>query len=268
MKTKVNGGEALLVMVAVATAILLTIISLPPYFLSNYLADATSSGRVDDGQSSEDLGKEEQDGRDDGQSSEDLGKEEQDEDESPQVTGQNAPDREESDGIIEGDPDVNQELLNELRGGEDIKGSGNVEEGEESDGDLENLSREELEDLLRGGETEKQAPLAISGENVYAVWWTNNTANGNDEVMFRASIDGGTTFGNKTNLSNTTGTNSVDAMIDAEGGNIVITWWETKETASTPVMRVSNDNGATFGPMLMLATNGTISEVEGTEEGE
>lgn len=23
-------------------------------------------------------------------------------------------------------------------------------------------------------------------------------------------------------------------------------------------MRVSNDNGATFGPMLMLATNGTI----------
>jgi hypothetical protein len=29
----------------------------------------------------------------------------------------------------------------------------------------------------------------------------------------------------------------------------------------------SNDNGATFGPMLMLATNGTIGEAEGTEEG-
>jgi hypothetical protein len=27
-------------------------------------------------------------------------------------------------------------------------------------------------------------------------------------------------------------------------------------------MRVSNDNGATFGPMLMLTTNGTIGEAE------
>jgi hypothetical protein len=35
-------------------------------------------------------------------------------------------------------------------------------------------------------------------------------------------------------------------------------------------MRVSTDNGATFGPMLMLATTGTIGESadEGTEEGE
>ena len=29
----------------------------------------------------------------------------------------------------------------------------------------------------------------------------------------------------------------------------------------TPVMRVSNDNGATFGPILQLAPNGTIGEV-------
>jgi hypothetical protein len=33
-------------------------------------------------------------------------------------------------------------------------------------------------------------------------------------------------------------------------------------------MRVSNDNGATFGPVLRLATNGTIGEPaeEGPEE--
>jgi hypothetical protein len=28
-------------------------------------------------------------------------------------------------------------------------------------------------------------------------------------------------------------------------------------------MRVSNDNGATFGPVLTLATNGTIGSTEG-----
>jgi hypothetical protein len=32
--------------------------------------------------------------------------------------------------------------------------------------------------------------------------------------------------------------------------------------------RISTDNGATFGPVLILAINGTIGEAEGTEEGE
>jgi hypothetical protein len=163
------------------------------------------------------------------------------------------PNGDEEEGAQEGDADVDQELLSELRDEEDLKGSGDIQE-EETEGDL--LSE------LRGGETTKQAPIAISGENVYTVWWTNNTANGNDEVMFRASADGGTIFGNKTNLSNTTGADSVDAMIDAEGGNVVITWWERNQTINEPVMRISNDNGATFGPMLVLATNGTIGGPE------
>jgi hypothetical protein len=62
----------------------------------------------------------------------------------------------------------------------------------------------------------KQAPIAISGENVYTAWWTNNTANGNDEVMFRASIDGGPSFGDIIKLSNNTVTNSADAEIAAK----------------------------------------------------
>ena len=36
-----------------------------------------------------------------------------------------------------------------------------------------------------------------------------------------------------------------------------VTWWERNETSDTPVARVSNDNGDTFGPLLVLATNGT-----------
>jgi hypothetical protein len=39
---------------------------------------------------------------------------------------------------------------------------------------------------------------------------------------------------------------------------VYVTWWERNETSDTPVARVSNDNGATFGQILMLATNGTI----------
>jgi uncharacterized protein (UPF0333 family) len=101
-----------------------------------------------------------------------------------------------------------------------------------------------------------RAPIATSGENAYITWWSNKT--GNEEVMFRASTDNGATFGDKMNLSNTTEADSDDAEIAASGDNVYVSWWERNETSDTPVARVSNDNGATFGPMLMLATNGTI----------
>ena len=118
--------------------------------------------------------------------------------------------------------------------------------------------------------TSRRAPASVTGDNVYVAWWTNNTSNNNDEVNFRASTDGGQTFGDKVNLSNTTDFDSSNVEIDSDGDSLVITWWETNQTGETPVMRVSNDNGATFGPLLRLALNGTISEVaeEEPEEGE
>jgi hypothetical protein len=50
---------------------------------------------------------------------------------------------------------------------------------------------------------------------------------------------------------------------------VVVTWWESNQTSNTPVMRVSADNGVTsgFGPMMTLATNGTIGEAEGSGRG-
>jgi len=97
-------------------------------------------------------------------------------------------------------------------------------------------------------------------ENVYIAWWTNKTSNNNNEVMFRASTDGGATFGDKINLSNTTDAHSTRTEIDSDADSVIVTWWKTNQTSDVPVMRVSNDNGATFGPMLVLATNGTIGE--------
>lgn len=103
---------------------------------------------------------------------------------------------------------------------------------------------------------ERKAPIAISGDNTYIAWWTNKT--GNDEVLFRASTDGGATFADKINLSNSTDAESQDAEIAADGDNVVITWWERNQTAEEPVVRMSTNNGVTFGPLLKLAANGTI----------
>jgi hypothetical protein len=117
-----------------------------------------------------------------------------------------------------------------------------------------------------GGRTDSKAPAVVSGDNIYIAWWTNNTENGNEEVMFRASNDAGQTFGDKINLSNTTDADSWRVEIAAEGADVLVTWWETNQTNDTPVARISTDGGETFGPVLRLATNGTISSDETTAE--
>jgi hypothetical protein len=113
-----------------------------------------------------------------------------------------------------------------------------------------------------------RAPVVVSGDNIYIAWWTNNTSeNGNEEIMFRASTDGGATFSDKINLSNTTDADSWRVELHGEGDTVIVSWWETNQTGSDiPVARISNDAGATFGPMLMLGMNGTIGATG--EEGE
>lgn len=109
----------------------------------------------------------------------------------------------------------------------------------------------------------RKAPTVITGDNVYVVWFTDKgMPNSNGEVIFRASTDGGKTFGDKINLSNTTDADSINAEIAADGANVVITWWERNQTSNVPVMKISNDNGKTFGPLLELGVNGTIGTGE------
>jgi hypothetical protein len=75
----------------------------------------------------------------------------------------------------------------------------------------------------------------------------------------------GQMFGDSINLSNTTDADSTRAEIDSDADSVVVTWWETNATDDTPVMRVSNDDGATFGPVLKLASNGTLGEASDGE---
>ena len=44
--------------------------------------------------------------------------------------------------------------------------------------------------------------------------------------MFRASSDGGATFADKINLSNSTNAELQDVEIAADGENVIVTWWE------------------------------------------
>ena len=127
-----------------------------------------------------------------------------------------------------------------------------------------------LEQQVEGARIESKslpASSVTSGDNVYIVWASNKT--GTPDVMFRVSTDGGQTFNDKINLSNSSDADSTDAAISAEGGSITVTWWETNETSQEPLVRTSEDFGATFGSIMNLAANGTVGEAsEATEEGE
>ena len=104
---------------------------------------------------------------------------------------------------------------------------------------------------VKGG-TNTEAPIATSADkNLYVTWWSNKS--GDFEVMFKASSDGGKTFGPKINLSNTPNTDSINAEIAAAGSNVYVSWWERNSTSNEPVLRVSNDNGKTFGEKIMLS---------------
>jgi hypothetical protein len=129
---------------------------------------------------------------------------------------------------------------------------------EEEDDDENNGGNEEQIEQV---EIDKKAPIAISGDNAYIVWFNDqNTPNNNSELLFRSSNDSGITFADKINLSNTMTADSINAEIAADDNNVIITWWERNSTSEEPVVRISKDSGTTFGPILRLTSNGTIGE--------
>jgi hypothetical protein len=108
-------------------------------------------------------------------------------------------------------------------------------------------------------ESEEDTRIAISGRSVYVVSW-DRTA-GNWAVTLSASHDAGRSFGPTVNVSESPDTRSDRARLVAEGDNVYLSWWETTaDLRQEPVMRVSNDRGTSFGPILRLEADGAIGD--------
>ena len=73
------------------------------------------------------------------------------------------------------------------------------------------------------------------------------------EVDFAKSTDGGKTFGDTINISNSPDSRSVGARIAAQGNNVYISWMEIKPGEKDVMFRASNDNGGTFGNAVMVS---------------
>lgn len=77
-------------------------------------------------------------------------------------------------------------------------------------------------------DSEENTMIAASGENVYVVSWDKKT--GNWEVFLARSTDNGKTFEDTINLSNTSDAKSDRAMLEADGENVYVSWWEKNQT--------------------------------------
>jgi hypothetical protein len=91
--------------------------------------------------------------------------------------------------------------------------------------------------------------IAAADNAVYVVW--QDTSPGDDEILFRASIDNGVSFGNTANLSNYPGY-SFEPRIAADGDGVYMTWTGRTPEGTFTFFRASSDNGRTFGPKLDL----------------
>ena len=90
--------------------------------------------------------------------------------------------------------------------------------------------------------------IAVSGDNVHVVWDDNTP--GNSDILYRRSIDGGSTFPNIIkNLSSNAGS-SADPAVALSGNSVYVVWRDLTPGNADILYRTSSDNGDTFPSLL------------------
>jgi hypothetical protein len=97
--------------------------------------------------------------------------------------------------------------------------------------------------------------LAVSGNNIYAVWSDNSA--GDYDIFLSRSADGGGNFSKRTNLSIVVG-NSLTPTIAVSGDNVFVAWRDFiigSQARAEILYTKSNDNGNTFDKIINLSNS-------------
>ena len=94
--------------------------------------------------------------------------------------------------------------------------------------------------------------VAASGANIYVAW--RDSSQGNNEIFLARSTNNGATFGNFTNLSNTT-SDSTGQSLSASGTNVYVVWSDKEAGNGDIILIKSNNYGATFAKTKNLSNN-------------
>ena len=90
--------------------------------------------------------------------------------------------------------------------------------------------------------------MAALGHSVYVAWTDDTT--GNMDVLFRASHDGGGSFGDTMNLSESGGQSFIPLMVAFED-TVYVAWFEVSGPCNN-LLRISHDGGEEFGEPICL----------------
>ena len=107
--------------------------------------------------------------------------------------------------------------------------------------------------LTRADGYAHQPAVAISGANIYVVWW-NYYSTGDDEICFRKSTDSGATWQSSKRLTYNAG-DSMYPAIAVSGLNVYVVWKDDTLGNTEIYLRKSGDGGATWQSSKRLTTN-------------
>lgn len=98
--------------------------------------------------------------------------------------------------------------------------------------------------------------IGLSGSNIVNVVWHDEPVPGTGrDILYRRSVDNGTTFEPLVNLSDSPEHSEIPAM-SIRGSSIFITWDHHSPIPSEVLLRHSGDSGASFDPAQNVSSNG------------
>jgi hypothetical protein len=122
-------------------------------------------------------------------------------------------------------------------------------------------------DASAGNRMISNIDLAVYEKNVYVTWLEADIPSDNYapkfDIFIRVSNDSGATFSNAVNLSNN-GSVQSNYKILAYGNNVYLTWIDSSLGNDEVFFRSSNDNGATWNPVINLSHNAGMSSIQGS----
>jgi hypothetical protein len=93
------------------------------------------------------------------------------------------------------------------------------------------------------------ASIAANGSNIHVVWGDNR--DGNYEIYYKRSTDGGFVWGSETRLTNSAGTSDYSSMA-SNGTELHIVWQDSRDGNSEIYYKYSSDNGTSWGTDVRL----------------
>ena len=98
--------------------------------------------------------------------------------------------------------------------------------------------------------------ISASDLNVHVIWYDNR--DGNPELYFKHSSDGGESWGTDTRLTNAVG-NSYNPSMSVSGQTLHIVWYDNRDGNNEIYYKRSIDNGTNWGADTRLSNNSALS---------